>query len=1241
MEANAAPHNGPEPCEPPGTTTTSSEAADQLSKPLDRLSLGTSSKPSPLAVHTDPANSGSSPRRSSAMASPGAGSKQFPSSPRASVGPGPASSPGSPRLNRKSSSPMLSRSENQHTPSRPSSRRVASSTTSLRTTALQQAQAEEEKPPLTAASVASDYFKKEMALHSGVNPPHSDTIVIVHDSCYGHRYARSKTSKANLSLIVERPERIQASVAGVASAYVRLGGRHAAGGHAPHPRQEADSAIPFRIQKSSRTVSLTDTIISNVHGSKRMQELGLMCQAAQTRLNSGEKELSRPSTPTGGSSTTSKSKLHEGDLYLCGESLNAFQSAIGGVCDGVDAVFNDDQTGPRKAFVCIRPPGHHCSAELPSGFCWLNNVHVGIEYAAQKYGLTHAAIIDFDLHHGDGSQSIAWERNTRAAKAQRSTSKTMQQSKKTSVGYFSLHDINSYPCEEGAFEKVNAASVCIENAHGQSIWNVHLQPWSTEAEFWELYETKYLKLLDKARAFLRLQTQRVKSSSASAKPRGAIFLSAGFDASQWEMEMMQRHKVNVPTEFYARFTADVLKMAQEEDSSVNTRVISVLEGGYSDRALTSGVLSHLTGLTRSVGDHANAKGTVDGVHELEKKSEASWDSRWWSPETLAELESLNKPPPPPPAPKKPRNTEVATYASPTQSFTAKVVDPTKVYRSLSGAEQNVPKSRPPTPPPPDVDWAVASHEFTKLLVPNDRQIDSFKHEELNEPRVKRERHSSIGLPSAAPPADRQLRGRKPKMIGSEEIQLPTASEKEQSKAGRRRTISSLPSMSEDASEEPSVPIVPSIEPSDRPQSSASNFHPNKPSAGSSTASSTSAKAQQAPASRAPANAVSMPKTRRASTAKAEMKPPPISRRSSTQSKREDTIDTTSRTQSSQDVDELTSQVKKITLRMPNNEAEDVKTSKPTTTTTHPAKAPRKPPVSKIGRPTAGANAGRPKKTVKPTNAIADNASASSLAQAAKPSHQSAPVQDPGQPNNNINDAHKADTASQGSQSGAFTTAPTSQDQSTLMKSSIPDNIDPMLIDGPSRRPEDACDNPDASARLSASHSATQKEETRLSAHHEFVPYVPQSSAAGSHSQLNRVQQEPLTWLPPNVTSTPPNLKSTGTPSYAANAVETTPSKRNKENLPVFSAKGFIPFSKNASLPNSGRASAAPSGTKRIDPSGGDETNSHSQTNSEASKEIGSMPGEGGPINGTDLGNNEQKQDRPGGSVWDVPETPKR
>ncbi|KAI4128690.1 MAG: hypothetical protein LQ347_004064 [Umbilicaria vellea] len=693
-------------------------------------------------------------------------------------------------------------------------------------------QAEEppQGPPLTAASVARDYFQKELEMHhtsreTTVNT--AKTVVILHDACYGHRFSRPRTSKASLSTIVERPERIHAGILGISTAYVRLGGRYAEAKHAPHPKKDVNptQSLPFKIQKTSRLISLTSQAVVNVHGLKWMEELRVMCEGAESKLALNGKELTRPVAPVGGQDETEKPKLHEGDLYLCSESLTALQGALGGVFEAVDAVFAE--TGPQRAFVCIRPPGHHCSASYPSGFCWLNNVHIGIAHASAMYGLTHAAIIDFDLHHGDGSQAITWDHNAKIASMPKNTPAT----KKTSIGYFSLHDINSYPCEYGDEDKVRNASLCLENAHGQSIWNVHLQPWKDESEFWDLYENRYAVLIAKARDYLRVHTERLRASPSHPRPKAAVFLSAGFDASEWESPGMQRHKVNVPTEFYARFTRDVVHLAEEAGLGVDGRVISVLEGGYSDRALTSGILSHLSGLaeTNDLAVKANASNglgyemsgrlgqlDISGVNPRPVTDHLETvDPAWWALTKLEELENLGNPPPLEPAPKKLRNVVASSYTSPTQSYTAKIVPQVQGRRSLSGSawmahsrSASYSSVRAPTPPTPEVDWATAAHELCKLLVPTDRQTKSCKPEDLNAEatRARRDRQSAIGLPSEAISVESkrmQLRDRKSKVpnytIEEDENQKPV------SRASRRKTMADVGSLDQLTSGKPSIP----------------------------------------------------------------------------------------------------------------------------------------------------------------------------------------------------------------------------------------------------------------------------------------------------------------------------------------------------------------------------------------------------------------------------------------------------
>ncbi|KAK1069501.1 histone deacetylase [Friedmanniomyces endolithicus] len=683
-----------------------------------------------------------------------------------------ARSTSSPKLMRKGSRQSLG-TQAEEAEARPTPKRSISNLIANLREAQVIMESIEEPLQLTAAQIAMLHFTKVLAVDSDSSES-AETVVILHDACYGHRYSRLKTTKSTLSIIVERPERIHASVLGASAAYVRLGGHYAGASNSPHPERNSTAGPPFKIRRTARSIDITSSYVTNVHGTAWMSELRTMCHAAGERLAAGTKELGRASTPT----EPVKRKLHEGDLYLAPESLDAFQGALGGVADAVDAVF-DPRTPTNRAFVAIRPPGHHCSADYPSGFCWVNNVHVGIEYAAQTYGLTHVAILDFDLHHGDGSQAITWERNSRNNQKRQNAKPNSKLKVSPDIGYFSLHDINSYPCEMGDDEKVQAASICVENAHGQSIWNVHLQSWKDEAEFWELYETRYRILLDKARVFLRHHTARLKAEG-KVLPRAAIFISAGFDASEWESAGMQRHKVNVPTEFYARFTRDVVRMAREAGSGCDGKVISVLEGGYSDRALCSGVLSHLSGLCAEPAGSRKEEGSIaqtslnelmNGLRINGKSSspQLPYDKSWWSADNLNALEMKINPLQPPQV-KRVRTGLQPTYATPTESFAYKVVDPNKFARSVSGTMRDIPlPPRPRTPALPEVDWVVATQELSKLLIPVDRQTLSCTPEELGGTRTKKDRQSAMPVLTTTEDAvqPRQLRDRKA-------IKLPAA-----------------------------------------------------------------------------------------------------------------------------------------------------------------------------------------------------------------------------------------------------------------------------------------------------------------------------------------------------------------------------------------------------------------------------------------------------------------------------------
>ncbi|KAJ6444878.1 histone deacetylase HosB [Purpureocillium lavendulum] len=766
-----------------GTGMTTNDDDTGLTQSLSQLSLA--GHPPPAAkspqIKTTPAPLKPPSRRSSTTAATSPRPRQpsrSPSNGRESR----ASRAGTPPLLRKASLNSL-HSVNGSAAARPASRRSSSShfTPTLGKAGHIGAHVpeEEEREPVTANSVARDYFKAELAAHHGeARTRPTETIVILNDAVYGHRFSRPRTSRSALSTIVERPERIKAGVLGISTAYVQLGGRHCDGILPIDPKRDVHAvpSIPFRIRKTTRRLPLVSPAVTNVHGTKWMDELKLMCDSAEAKLAMGGRELQRP-VMSRGPDEGPPQKLHEGDLYLCSESLDAIEGALGAVCEAVDTVFTTDY---RRAFVGVRPPGHHCSASHPSGFCWVNNVHVGIMHGVLTQGMTHAAIIDFDLHHGDGSQSITWQHNTRAVLATKNASPW----KKTSIGYFSLHDINSYPCEMGDEEKVKNASLCIDNAHGQTIWNVHLQSWKTEQDFWALYESKYTVLLEKTRNYLRNQAERL--TALGQVPKAAILFSAGFDASEWESAGMQRHQVNVPTEFYARLSQDVVKLAAEEGLCVDGRVISVLEGGYSDRALSSGVLSHLSGLVGDQTPEEMVQDTPGLASEMGQRigvvpdgpvaskarplsSTHLYDASWWACRELEKLERLTEPPSPP---RKPRNPVQPTYSSPTQASTARVVDPVRMRRSLSGVSTRV-VERPPSPPPPEVNWVVAAQELCKLLIPAGRQTDSCKPEDLNAEATKarRDRQSNLmGLPPPPEPSSRPgsrmaLRERKARAIG--------------------------------------------------------------------------------------------------------------------------------------------------------------------------------------------------------------------------------------------------------------------------------------------------------------------------------------------------------------------------------------------------------------------------------------------------------------------------------------------
>ncbi|KAF7364681.1 Histone deacetylase HOS3 [Mycena venus] len=464
-------------------------------------------------------------------------------------------------------------------------------------------------------------------------PPETTTpkpAIFLQDACFQHRYIRSR----DLSAIVERPERLRAVTIGLSAAISRLEGSGAVPLEPPKPkpldpddlasqlgRLNIESDNPLRrsdppvsiVQSSASADILSHPAVKYVHGDIDgdiyLENLVRWIRESKEKIDKGQSEIPE--------------NLSQGDLYLCPESLAAIQGAVGTVCEAVDAVAGSFQPAftnqmpetpappVNRAFVAIRPPGHHCGEDTPSGFCFVNNVAIGAAHAHLQHGIDRIIIFDIDLHHGNGTQSIAWQMNEETYRQTLESEAGAPSSKRgPQVYYGSIHDILSYPCEDGKIELVQAASTSIHGSHGQYIKNVHLQEY-TSAEHWEkLYAEQYSEILRKAEEFLH--------STGGPGKDVLVFISCGMDASEHEMPSMSRHNRRVPTSFFYQFARDACALS---DRYAGGKLISVLEGGYSDRALTSGSMAHLLGL-------------VDSAVEPD----------WWSPENLILLEKATKKP---------------------------------------------------------------------------------------------------------------------------------------------------------------------------------------------------------------------------------------------------------------------------------------------------------------------------------------------------------------------------------------------------------------------------------------------------------------------------------------------------------------------------------------------------------------------------------------------------------------------
>ena len=225
------------------------------------------------------------------------------------------------------------------------------------------------------------------------------------------------------------------------------------------------------------------------------------------------------------------------DTYMTSLSMLAARTAAGAVASGVDQVLAGTVS---SAFAVVRPPGHHAEVGRAMGFCLLNNVAVGVA-AARAQGIKRVAIIDFDVHHGNGTQH-SFERDS-------------------DVFYASTHQAPYYPGTGAASER---------GLHG-TVHNLPLEAGSGDREFLSAYETI------------------VGPALATFKPE-LILVSAGFDAHEDD----PLAGLQVTTEAYGELATMIQGWARHYTQG---RSVWALEGGYDLRALGASVVACLRALS--------------------------------------------------------------------------------------------------------------------------------------------------------------------------------------------------------------------------------------------------------------------------------------------------------------------------------------------------------------------------------------------------------------------------------------------------------------------------------------------------------------------------------------------------------------------------------------------------------------------------------------------------------------------
>lgn len=224
----------------------------------------------------------------------------------------------------------------------------------------------------------------------------------------------------------------------------------------------------------------------------------------------------------------------DADTHVMNGSLTAASRAVGGVCAAVDAVLAGEAG---NAFLAARPPGHHAERETPMGFCLFGTVAIAAKRALEHHGLARVAVMDFDVHHGNGTQDLLWNE----ARAR----------------FVSTHQMPLWP-GSGAEE---------ETGGHNNIFNVPLAPGTGGAGFRRAFTETVLPALDQFAPEL-------------------LLISAGFDAHRAD----PLAQLMLEAEDFAWATEKLCDIA---DAHCAGRVVSVLEGGYDLDALADSTAAHV------------------------------------------------------------------------------------------------------------------------------------------------------------------------------------------------------------------------------------------------------------------------------------------------------------------------------------------------------------------------------------------------------------------------------------------------------------------------------------------------------------------------------------------------------------------------------------------------------------------------------------------------------------------------